>query len=95
MTSRKQLKPVIVRTVNAGVHFGYLVSQKGMEVRLQQSRRIWRWLGANTLSEIALYGLDISKSRVAERVNILLTNAIEVIDCTEQSMKNLESARWV
>lgn len=88
-------KAVLVRTYSAGVHFGYLVSREGKEVALERSRRIWRWYGANTLSEIATAGLDIIKSRVGAPVNIVLTEAIEVIDCTPEAVENLESAKWV
>ncbi len=88
------LKPVIVRTYSAGVHFGYLKSRNGKEVELVRSRRIWRWLGAWTLSEIATSGLDIKKSRVAAPVSITLTEAIEILDCTDAAVSSLESAKW-
>ncbi len=88
------LKPVIVRTYSAGVHFGYLKSRNGKEVELERSRRIWRWFGAWTLSEIATSGLDIEKSKVAAPVSIILTEAIEILDCTDAAVSSLESAKW-
>lgn len=88
------MKPVLVRTYSAGVHFGYLVSREGKEVVLERSRRIWRWYGANTLSEIASKGLDTSRSHVATPVSLVLTEAIEIIDCTPEAVQNLESAKW-
>lgn len=88
------LKPVIVRTYSAGVHFGYLVSRDGKEVALERSRRIWSWVGAWTLSEIASAGLDSAKSRVAAPVSIVLTEAIEIIDCTEAAVRSIEAASW-
>ena len=88
-------KPVLVRTYSAGVHFGYLVSCDGKEVVLEKSRRIWRWYGAWTLSEIATDGLDVTRSRVAAPVNITLTEAIEIIDCTPKSVESLAAAKWV
>jgi len=87
-------KPVIVRTYSAGVHFGYLKEQTGKEVKLEKSRRIWRWFGAWTLSEIASSGLDIKTSKVAAPVSIVLTEAIEIIDCTPEAAKIIESAKW-
>ena len=89
------LKPVIVRTHSAGVHFGYLVHRAGKEVTLERSRRIWRWLGAWTLSEIATSGLDPKKSKVAAAVNITLTEAIEIIDCSLAAVASIEGAKWV
>ena len=62
MDKQSTLQPVIVQTYSAGVHFGYLRRREGKEVELERSRRIWRWFGAWTLSEIANKGLDVSKS---------------------------------
>ena len=87
-------KPVIVRTYSAGVHFGYLARREGKEVDLVRSRRIWRWGGAWTLSEIATSGLDARKSKVAAPVSITLTEAIEIIDCTPDAVASLEGAQW-
>ena len=92
-TSKKNY--VIVRTYSAGVHFGILKSRKGKEVSLTASRRIWRWFGANTLSEIATAGLDGSKSRVAAPVSIVLTEAIEIIACTPAAVASLKAAKWM
>jgi len=88
------MKPVIVRTYSAGVHFGYLARRDGKEVDLVKSRRIWSWQGANTLSEIATKGLDTKRSRVATPVTITLTEAIEIIDCTDEGVQSIEAAAW-
>lgn len=89
-----QLKPVIVRTYSAGVHFGYLKSRDGKEVQLERSRRIWRWYGAWTLSEIAANGLDSAKSKVAAPVDIILTEAIEIIEATPAAVATIDAAEW-
>lgn len=89
------LKPVIVRTYSAGVHFGYLKNRNGKEVELTKSRRIWRWHGAWTLSEIAAKGLDEKKSKVAAPVDTVLTEAIEIIDCAPEGVASIERAVWV
>ena len=88
------LKPVIVRTYSAGVHFGYLRRRDGKEVELTRSRRIWRWYGANSCSGLATGGLDIKKSSVADPVDIILTEAIEIIDCTPEAVTSIEAATW-
>lgn len=87
-------KPVLVRTYSAGVHFGYLVERDGKVVTLQNSRRIWRWYGAFTLSEIATAGLDAKRSKVGAPVSIVLTEAIEIIDCTPAAVASIGSAQW-
>jgi len=86
---------VIVRTYSAGVHFGTLTSLDGKVVTLANARRIWRWFGANTLNEIANHGVDAERSKISEPVPaILLTEAIEVIPCSEKSIASLEGAKW-
>lgn len=89
-----ELKPVIVRTYSAGMHFGYLVHRDGKEVTLERSRRIWRWYGANSCSGLAVGGLDAARSTVAAPVSITLTEAIEIIDCTPEAVASIESATW-
>ena len=86
---------VIVRTYAAGVHVGDLKSRDGKEVTLTDAQRIWYWKGANTLHEIALRGVG-SGSKVSERVpEILLTEAIEIIQATDEARDNLRGAKWV
>jgi hypothetical protein len=86
---------VIVRTYSAGVHFGELVARDGKEVVLGNARRLWRWYGANTLNEIAIRGVDVSRSRASEAVPIImLTETIEIIPLADAARANLESAKW-
>ena len=84
---------VIIRADRSGVFFGELSSRNGREVELKDARRIWRWYGATTLSQLANSGLDNEKSLVCEPVkSILILDAIEVIPCTEKAIANLEGA---
>jgi len=95
VTKKKTTKgqKVIVRTYSAGVHFGTLVSRNGKEVVLDGARRIWRWRGANTLSEIATKGLDAANSAIACAVDgHVLTEAIEILPCSAEAAKQIEGA---
>lgn len=86
---------VIVRTYSAGVHFGRLVSREGDEVVLDGARRIWRWYGANTCSELALRGLDPARSSVAEPVaGHRLKGWIEILPCSPGAASTIEAAKW-
>ncbi len=49
-------KKVIVRSVNAGVFYGRLISRDGDTATLADPRRIWYWSGAASLSELATRG---------------------------------------
>jgi hypothetical protein len=71
-----------------------LESQAGKEVKLSNARRIWNWNGANTLSEISLHGVS-DKSRISEAVpEITLTEAIEIIPCSEEAKGKLDRSIW-
>jgi hypothetical protein len=86
---------VIVRTYSAGVHCGRIVRLSGTVCELTDARRIWRWRGANTLNELALRGADADWTRISEPVaSIILTEAIEVIPCTEDAASDLQRSRW-
>ena len=89
---------VVVRTCNAGVHAGYLVERNGQEVLLKNTRRLWYWKGAASLSQVAGSGItnpDACKfpAAIAE---IQLIDAIEVIPCTEKAKSIIEGVKeWV
>lgn len=91
------LPAVIIRTRDAGVHFGHLAfianAQHGTyRVVMKDARRLWSWNGANTLNEIALRG--ISAGRVSEPIVNVIPQVIEVIPCTQESERNLSSKKW-
>lgn len=82
----KQGAFVLIRTFSAGVHFGILEEKNGQEVRLSNSKRLWSWQGALSLSEIASKGLNVSGSKISEPVEeIILPQAIEVLLVSSKS----------
>lgn len=79
-------KFVLIRTINAGVHFGTLEEMDGQIVRLSNARRLWSWSGALSLSEVAMNGVNISSSKISVPVDqIILTQAIEIIPVSQKS----------
>ena len=76
---------VMCRTYSAGVFAGYLDSRDGKEVTLKNARRIWRWSGAATLSQLAVDGTsDPDNCKFPCAVpKVTLTEAIEIIPTTE------------
>lgn len=84
-------KKVLVRTYSAGVHYGELVDHEGKEVVLKNTRRLWYWQGAFTLSEIALKGLNRYTSKLSVAVpEIYLSEAIEIIPVSDVAAKCIE-----
>ena len=87
-------KQVIIRTYSAGVHYGTLNRvENDSAVELKNSRRIHYWDGANSLTDIALGGiLNKKDSRITKKLpSIVLNNTIEIIECTEKSIIDLDS----
>jgi hypothetical protein len=81
----------VVRTFTAGVHIGRVMSLSGTQIILEDARRLWKWSGAFTLSEVATAGIDPKNSRMAVALPvILLTEATEIIPTTEAARKTFE-----
>ena len=87
-------KKVMVRTYSAGVHFGTLVEKIGQEAILKDSRRVFSWQEAVTLSQLAMEGSkSIEDCKITMIVNeILLNRVIEIIPMTEKAINNLYGA---
>ncbi len=88
-------KRVIVRCNRAGVFYGTLSEKEGQEVELKDCRRIWYWDGAASLSQLAAEGTTApSNCKFTVSVeSIILTEAIEIIPCTDKAIKSIEAVR--
>lgn len=95
MQAMRKGQYVIVRCRDAGVHAGEYVSHKGREVRLKNSRRIWYWSGAASLSEIAAFGCaNPSNCKITVPVSsITLLEACEIIECLAQGERFLREVQ--
>lgn len=89
------LEYVCIRTYSAGVHCGYLKERNGKEVELVNARRIWKWAGAFSLSELATQGVAKPKEcKFSCTVpSIILTEAIEIIKMTKKAKENIEQVK--
>ena len=89
------LKYVICRTYSAGVHAGWLKESSGKEATLLNSRRLWYWSGAASLSQLAMEGVSKPKDCKfpCEVSSLKLTEVIEYLDCTEKSRESIASVK--
>ncbi len=91
----KNIRYVIVRAQGAGVFAGELVSRTGTEVQMRNVRRLWYWSGAASLSELAVRGTsrpyDCKFPVTVPSQEI--TGVLEVLDCTPEARKSIESVR--
>ena len=92
-------KKVIIRASRAGVFYGTVKevndTPAGREVVLKDSRRIWYWDGANSLSQLATEGTkrpENCKFTVTVPEHSIIP-VIEIIPCTDEAIKSIESVR--
>ena len=91
------LKYVICRSDSAGVFAGYLQRKDGQEAVLVKARRIWKWAGAASLSQLAVDGTSKPEECKFPCAvpKVELNGVIEVLDCTEKSRLSIEGvAVW-
>ncbi len=85
----------MVRTYSAGVFYGELFSRHGKEVVLHNARRVWRWAGAASLSQLAQKGTSKpNECKMPQKVSeVILTEAIELIPVTDDALETLNSVK--
>ena len=86
---KEKSKYVIIRTYSAGVFAGELVSRKGKEAKLKNARRLWKWEGAASLSQLAQEGTSNPSGCMfpCEVDSVILTEVIEILSVTEKAKK--------
>jgi hypothetical protein len=90
-------KKCIIRTYSAGVFFGEISEKSGNEVIVKNARRMWQWTAAESisLSAVSIHGIINSKSKIAQAVDSIWLEAIELIPCTDKAIESIESAKNV
>ena len=85
-------KKYIIRCKEAGVFYSEIKERRGDEVDLVNCRRIWYWVGAASLSQLAVDGVSSPKdckfSVYVPEMTVL--GVIEIIPCTEKAIKSIE-----
>ena len=82
---------VIVRTYSAGVFAGMIISRNGQEVVLANARRLWYWVGAASLSQLAVDGVSKpSQCKFPVEVSrVTLLQAIEILSVSKKAQKSI------
>lgn len=85
----------IVRTYSAGVFAGILAERNGREAKVTNARRIWKWDGAASLSQLAMEGTkNPDGCRFPCEVDeVLLTEVIEIIPTTSQAEQSIKAVK--
>lgn len=88
---------VIVRSYSTGVFAGELVKQEGYEVTLKNVRRLWYWVGAASLSQLAVDGTSDPKNckfpcEVPE-VKIISPNGLEILIVSIKARESISGVK--
>ena len=84
---------VMVRTYSAGVFAGILVGLVDKQAVLHDARRIWRWAGAASLSELAQVGTHLPEECKfpVPVTEVVLTEVTEIIAMTPEAWESIMS----
>ena len=83
----------IIRARDAGVFFGIIESVEGRTVVLLEARRLWYWVGAASLSELAVKGTakpTECKFPIAVP-KITIFDVCEILDCTDKAIQSIQA----
>lgn len=85
----------IVRTYSAGVFAGYVAKEEGQEVTVKKARRLWKWSGAASLSQLAMEGVSNPNDCKfpCEVDEVRLKQVIEICTCTENAKKSIADVK--
>lgn len=82
----------IVRSVEAGVFYGYIIEKEGCEVTMKNARCLWHWSGAASLNQLAAEGVKYPDDcKFTMPINeVVITNVCEILACTEQAISCID-----
>ena len=88
----------IVRSVEAGVFYGYIDEKDGNEVTMSNVRCLWAWRGANSLNDLAAYGVkypnDCKFTNAYENITIL--GVCEILPCSDRAVQIMDGVEeWI
>lgn len=81
----------IIRGDRSGVFFGRVKERDGQTVTLEDVRKLWSWVGACAVEQIALDGVvcpEDCKFTVTVP-SMVVTDAIQIIPCSDKAVKIL------
>lgn len=87
-------KWVVIRANMSGVHYAKLAWVHGPNVGLENARRIWSWSGANTITELCLYGAARDSKISAVLSEQIVFDICEINPLDDASRAVLDKITW-
>ncbi|MEO0797452.1 MAG: hypothetical protein AAFX93_20050 [Verrucomicrobiota bacterium] len=93
LAQNEGLDYVVIRSRDSGCHAGYLKSRNDQSVTLVQSRRLWYWDGASSLSQLAMEGVKKPENCKfpCEVAEIEVLGVCEIIKATATARESINS----
>lgn len=93
------LEYCIIRSYASGVFAGYVKERKselnGVNVILVNARRLWKWVGASSLSQLAMEGVKKPNDCLfpchVDSVEVM--NVVEIIPATQECFESIKSVK--
>lgn len=90
-------KKCVIRCAEAGVFYGTVVEKENtpscVECTIRNCRRIWYWVGAASLSQLAVEGVskpgECKFSVAVPEMTVM--GVVEIIPASEQAIKSIEA----
>lgn len=80
------LEYCLIRCYAAGVHIGFVKKHNGENVILLNSRRLFYWTGACSVTQVSIDGVDVKLSKIAMVLpEVRLTGVAEVIPMSRKA----------
>lgn len=94
----KKGKFYIIRTYSAGVWFGNIQKLDGTIAIVTNARRLWKWSGAASLSQLATEGSKRPNDcmfavTITDEEGVYLPQVIEVLPCTKEAVDNINAVK--
>ena len=83
------LRYVLIRSRDAGCHAGYLKEDNETCVVLLNSRRLWYWSGACSLSQLAMDGSEGECKFAMTLPELKIVNHCEIIYASEKARRSI------
>ena len=85
----------IVRSIEAGVFYGYITEKEGCEVTMKNARCLWCWSGAASLNQLAEEGVKYPEECkfTMSIEEMVITNACEILACSKQAIKCIDGVK--
>lgn len=84
-------KYYIIRGDRSGVFFGQIAGRNGLEVELRNVRKLWYWVGACAVEQLAVDG--VTNPRICNFTvvvpEMVITDAIQILPCSDKAAKIL------